>query len=136
MQLDACAGPCKEMILTVDMSEAESFEMRLMETGEECVLLTYEKQSGKLTIDRSASGYSLVKEGEKNKKTRATADVALMENTLSLRIFVDVSIMEVYANHGEKVMTCQAFPKGKDYGVSAAANGKAVIAHLESYDMA
>lgn len=136
MQLDACAGPCKEMILTVDMSEAESFEMRLMETGDECVLLTYEKQSGKLTIDRSASGYSLVKDGEKNKKTRATADVALMENTLSLRIFVDVSIMEVYANHGEKVMTCQAFPKGKDYGVSAAANGKAVIAHLESYDMA
>jgi len=133
--LAECAGPCREMILDVDISAAEAFEMRLMETDAEYVLLSYNKQEGKLTMDRSASGYSLTKEDAGRARTCATADVSLNEGMLSLRIFVDVSIIEVYVNGGEKVMTCQAFPKGKAYGVSAAAKGKAVIAHLESYEM-
>ena len=107
-----------------------------METGDESVVLSYNKQEGKLTMDRSAAGYPLVKENEDKPRTSASADVSLNTGMLSLRIFVDVSIIEVYISGGEKVMTCQVFPKGKDYGVSASAKGKAVIASLESYDIA
>lgn len=39
----------------------------------------------------------------------------------------------VFVNHGETVMTCQFFPKGGDYGVSACASGLARITALESY---
>lgn len=135
VQLTQCAGPCKEMILNIDMIDAESFALRLMETGDESVVLSYNKQEGKLTMDRSASGYSLTKEDAGKPRICATADVSLNGDMLSLRIFVDVSIIEVYVNGGEKVLTCQAFPKGKAYGVSAEAKGKAVIASLESYKM-
>lgn len=135
MQIAECAGPCKEMTLNIDMSDAESFSLCLMETGEECVLLSYNKREGKLTIDRSASGYSLVKDDVGMSRVRATANVSLNENILSLHIFVDVSIIEVYVNRGEKVLTCQAFPKGKAYGVSAAAEGTAYIRSMVTYDM-
>ena len=134
-RLAACTGPCREMVLDVDMSAADTFELSLMETGEERVVLVYDRHSGKLTIDRSASGHSLAKEGERDDRTCASADIALQDNMLSLRIFVDVSIIEVYVNGGERVLTCQAFPKGKAYGVSAAAEGEAVIARLESYEI-
>lgn len=135
MQLDECSGPCREMILDIDVSETDSFGICLMETGEECVVLSYNRQAGKLTIDRSASGYSLTKEDAGLSKTRATADASVYGDMLSLRVFVDVSIIEVYVNHGERVLTCQAFPKGKAYGVSASACGKAIIKRLVSYEI-
>ncbi|MBR4040283.1 MAG: glycoside hydrolase family 32 protein [Clostridia bacterium] len=133
--LAQCAGACREMILDVDMRAADSFAVRLMETGEECVVLTCDKRKGTLTIDRGASGHSFAKDGERDTRTCATADVSLPGDRLSLRIFVDVSIIEVYVNGGEKVLTCQAFPKGGAYGVSAAAEGEAVITRLESYEL-
>lgn len=135
IQLPMCTGPCKEIILNADMRAADLLEMHLMETGEEHVELVYDKPAGKLTLDRSASGHSFAKDGERDTRTSASADVSMPGDMLSLRIFVDVSIIEVYANGGEKVMTCQVFPKGSAYGVSAAAKGRAVIAHLESYDL-
>ena len=135
-QLAECAGACKEMILDIDMTDAESFALCLMETGDESVVLSYNKREGKLTMDRGAAGYSLAKENADKPRTCASVDVSLNTGMLSLRIFVDVSIIEVYISGGEKVMTCQVFPKGKDYGVSALAKGKMVIASLESYDIA
>ena len=133
--LTECAGPCREMIFDIDISAAKTVEIRLMETGDECVLLAYSKADGRLTIDRRVSGYSLSKDEEGDVRTYATADVSPVENKLSLRIFVDVSIIEVYVNSGEKVMTCQAFPRGKAYGVSISAEGSAVIEYLECYEM-
>ena len=69
------------------------------------------------------------------RQTEYTADVSLNDGMLSLHIFVDVSIVEVYANRGEKVLTCQAFPKGKEYGVSVDVCGKAIIEQLVSYEI-
>lgn len=131
--LAQCVGPCKEMILDVDMHEADAFQLFLLETDSECVVLAYDKLAGKLTVDRSASGHAFTSDGAPDIRTCASADV--FGDMLSLRIFVDVSIIEIYVNDGEKVLTCQAFPKGDAYGVSAAAKGRAVIAHLESYNM-
>lgn len=66
----------------------------------------------------------LTREDAGQPRTCAAADVSLNGGKLSLRIFVDVSIIEVYVNGGEKVLTCQAFPMGK-----------AVIAHMECCEM-
>ena len=134
-QLSECIGACREMMLDINMREAEKIEIHLMETGDECVVLTYHKKDQRLMIDRSASGYSLTKEGANEPRNQATADVSLNDGMLSLHIFVDVSIVEVYANRGEKVLTCQAFPKGKEYGVSVDVCGKAIIEQLVSYEI-
>ena len=133
--LSECAGSCREMELCVDLREANSIEMHLMETDGEFFRLTVDRQTGLLTVDRSRCGYSLAKTGDQEEKPWASMPVRLTDGQLKLRIFVDVSIVEVYVNDGEAVLTSQAFPIGKDYGVSVSADGRARITSLTSYEM-
>lgn len=66
-----------------------------------------------LYIDRSAiSDDSFYKDFTKN--SRYETPITLRNGTLNLRILVDHSVVEVFANNGEKVMSIQAFP-GEQY---------------------
>jgi sucrose-6-phosphate hydrolase SacC (GH32 family) len=47
----------------------------------------------------------------------------LRENTLSLRVFFDNSIVEVFINGGERVMTAQVFPEQNSPAVELFSNG-------------
>lgn len=132
--LEQCAGACREIDLCADLKNAESFCMHLMETGEEHFTLLYEKDKELLTISRENAGHSLAKEG-REEKPFSTAKVALKDGRLSLRILVDISMLEIYVHGGETVLTAQAFPIGKDYGVSVCAKGEAKILALDSYEM-
>ena len=133
--LSECSGPCREIVMDVDMSGAESFALHLMETDGEHLKLTYDKATEMLTLDRRLCGHPFAKDGKPEENTSASASAPLRNQLLSLRIFVDVSIIEVYVNDGESVLTIQAFPKENAYGVSACAQGLARIARLRSYEI-
>lgn len=133
--LPECAGACREIQMLLDLKEAHSFTLYLMETGMEHFCLKYDKHTGTMTADRTQSGYQLTVNGTPDIHSVTKAPIQLEHGKLALRIFVDVSIIEIYVNDGALVMTHLAFPKGKNYGVSMSANGKAEILMLESFEM-
>ena len=47
----------------------------------------------------------------------------LEDGKLKLHLFVDASIVEIYADEGRTAMSCLAFPGGENYGVSIMADG-------------
>ena len=117
------AGRHRELRLTVDMRQARRAIIRLMETGDECFELRYDRLSGMLRADRSRCGWPLTPDFQPEEKPWCEARVPLENGRLSLHVFVDASIVEIYADHGRAVMSCLAFPKGEAYGVSVEADG-------------
>jgi fructan beta-fructosidase len=65
-----------------------------------------------------------------------TAPLHLHNRWLRLRILIDGSSVEVFANHGEVVLTDQIFPDATSTGVSLfAQGGSATLAHLKAWDL-
>ena len=92
--------------------------------------LGYDNASKTLYMDRSKTiNTSFSKSFEK--LGRYETNLALNDALLHLRIFVDNSIVEVFANDGEAVMTMQVFPGEIDSGIELfCKNGKALIKNL------
>ena len=106
-----------------------------MESPGEHVLVTYDGESQRLQLDTSASGYSLGEAQAESCWQQCQAQVPLQDGQLRLHIFVDASILEMYVNEGQTVMTALAFPRKKEYGVSLAVDGEGELTYGESWDM-
>ena len=104
-------GNSYRLSLTIDLTEAKGFSIDLLQNEGESTVLTYDVASEVLAFDRTKSGNVTFHE------EFASVDpmpVAPKNNQVRLDIYVDNSIVEVYANGGEQVMTQQVFPtKGK-----------------------
>lgn len=134
-ELTSCAGRCKEMVLELLLSPTARMTLSLMQTGAESVRLTYDAAACRLRLDTTAGGIPLKDDAMENCRQQCEASLALREGRLKLHIFVDVSILEVYANDGEAVMTALVFPKGKGYGVSLQVEGMGTLERCESWKL-
>ena len=133
--LECLAGKQREMDLCIDMQKAQTLCLNLMETGEERFVVSYDRQSETLRVDRSLCGYPLTKDLTPEQKPWAEAKVPLTDGKLYLHVFVDASIVEIYADEGRVAMSSLAFPKGGDYGVSLEAD-EAVMVNASSWTLA
>jgi fructan beta-fructosidase len=78
-------------------------------------IIGYDAASQELYVDRSHSGT-----GKINKdKTRQTIHIDHVESTLHLEILLDKSSLEVFANHGEYVLSTYVFPDAEANLISA-----------------
>ena len=125
MALPQLAGRQREMELTIDLKDAQKLTLNLMETGDERFAVTYDRQTQTLRVDRSQCGYPLTADLQPEKKPWSEANVPLQNGKLNLHVFVDGSIIEIYADEGRVAMSSLAFPKGEAYGVSLEADGNA-----------
>lgn len=99
------------LTLTIDLANTKGFSVDLLQNEAESSVLSYDIDSKILSFDRTKSGN--VAFHEKFASVDAMT-VAPKNNLLALDIFVDNSIVEIYANGGQQVMTQQVFPtKGK-----------------------
>lgn len=104
MKLD---GNSYRVDLTVELAETKDFELKLLNNKAEASLLSYEVATGKLTFDRAKSG----KVAFHKKFASEESMTVLPENgQLKLAIFVDNSVVEIYANNGKAVLTSLVFP--------------------------
>lgn len=127
--LEVFTGACRELLLELAPMTAQAFELRLMQTGNEYFLLTYDFNAQSLTLDRSNCGPSL------GDHSRRTSNVPLVDGKLSLHIFIDRSIIEIFCNDGETALTALAFPNGTDYGASLYVKGTAKVLRAEGWLM-
>ena len=108
--------------LTVELAEAKDFELKLLNNETEVSLISYEVATGQLTFDRTKSG----KVAFHKKFPSVESMTVLPENgQLKLAIFVDNSVVEIYAQNGKAVLTDLVYPT-KSMGVVVIGEKKTV----------
>ena len=120
-RLDAVQGNTIELKVKFEPTKATEYGVKVCVSpgNEEETVIGYDKAQGVLKIDTNRSTL-----GE-NKKSVEAAPMALADGeTLKLRIFVDRSIVEVFANDGRLVLSRRIYPTRDDsLGVALYAKG-------------
>ncbi|MFC7393738.1 glycoside hydrolase family 32 protein [Scopulibacillus cellulosilyticus] len=110
-----------ELKIDFDMAKttAHTVGLKIRSINQEETLLFYQKENQKLTLDCSKCG----KEKDGNRRTILESD-----QVLSLRVYIDRSSIEVFANNGEATMTSRIHPKEERLGIELfAENGDAHV---------
>ncbi|MFB6118483.1 glycoside hydrolase family 32 protein [Halosegnis sp.] len=125
-------GSAIELQMEVTLADAEAVELSVLASpdGTETTTLRYTK-AGELVLDRT----------DASEDHRATADTRRMsvppyDEPLSLRVFIDQSVVEVFANE-RRCLTARVYPTREDStGVSLVAEGgRASVADLACWEM-
>jgi beta-fructofuranosidase len=132
--LDGVTGDCLELAAEIDPADATAVGVRLRcsPDGEEQTLITWDPDIGMLAAERqqstAASGADL--------NVHAGAFDLPAGEHLELRVFVDRSVIEVFAN-GRAALTTRAYPARDDsirVGLFAC-GGEARLVSLDAWQM-
>jgi beta-fructofuranosidase len=132
--LPGIEGDCLELQMEIDPGDAEkvSLAVRRSPGGEEQTLIVYDAERGRLGVVRERSS-----QDPKAEKSGHTTPFALANGeALRLRVFVDRSVVEVFANE-RACLTCRIYPSRADsLGVALSAEGgTAVVKSLDAWRM-
>lgn len=116
-------GDAYEIETVVDLTNSSKFEIKLRESKIQDTTIVYDKTTQMLKLNRDRSGHAL--KGEREVK------LPLENNLLKLRIFVDRSSVEVFANG--VAMTARVYPDKASSGIKFVSAGDAVIKKLDFY---
>ena len=147
--LEDISGDCLEIDLEIDPGSAlqVGLKVRRCPQGEEETLVIFKPDSGKLILDVEKSSLDRsvrygthrphTAEGGKDIRVQKAPFKLLKGETLKLRVFLDKSIIEVFANDRQCV-TQRIYPSRKDaLGVSLfCKGGSAKVLSLKAWDMA
>jgi fructan beta-fructosidase len=134
MPLAAKTTQC-ELLLTMQPSGNGNSGLRLAGSNQHYTEIGYDAGRQELYIDRSKTAHqSFNKNFEK--LSRYAVALPLKNNTLTLRIFLDNSVVEVFANDGEAVLTAQFFAGKDETAITLfAGDGKAKLVNLQLWPM-
>ncbi|MED4228092.1 glycoside hydrolase family 32 protein [Neobacillus cucumis] len=131
--LSDCTGKEIEILAEFELDSATEFGFEVRASNEEKTLIGYDATKQELFIDREHSGESSF---HPLFACRHTARLQPVGNRVSLRLFVDWSSVEVFANSGETVMTDLIFPSSTSEGVALfAIGGDVKLISLEIYHL-
>ncbi len=133
MAVDDIGGNCIELAVEMNARDATQFGVKVCcsPDGEEQTLVFYDAIEKKLKVDTNKSSLT-----EGPKSVEAGPFELQPDEPLELRVFVDKSVVEVFANGRQAVMR-RIYPSREDsIGVTLFANGgPANVATLEAWDM-
>ena len=107
-KLDGVRGDVGELLATVDLTRSRNFSIELRSSGSEKTVLSYDKATRIVKLNRDKSGKAL--RGEREIKL-APAD------EMKLQIFIDRSSLEIFINDGEAVFSTRVYPKDKSQDI-------------------
>ncbi|OWR28111.1 sucrose-6-phosphate hydrolase [Saccharibacillus sp. O23] len=115
-------GTAYELSLTVggltDADKAGTVGIEFRVGGDERTVLSYDTRTGRVMLDRSASGVPV------NPAYGTTRSCTLNPtDRIEFRLFVDVSSVEIFVGDGEEVFTARLFPDPSSTGIAFFANG-------------
>lgn len=133
--LDGVAGDCLELELTLDPGSAASvgLHVRSSPDGTERTTIRFNREAGELVLDATASSTN----GETVSEDRVhRIALPLDGESLSLRVFLDRSVVEVFANE-RACLTARIYPERPDStGIALfAEDGAARLLGLRAWDM-
>lgn len=110
-------GEVYELCADFSRGSAEKFGVELRVGENEKTVIKYDGVEKKVIFDRSHSGEAFAEEFGSVRKCTFDAE------TISFRIFVDVSSVEVFINDGKEVFTGRIFPRKESRGIQFFAHG-------------
>jgi beta-fructofuranosidase len=129
--IDGIAGDSIELAITMESNDAYEFGVKVCVSpnGQEETVISYDATAGELKIDTRNSG-----PGDTPKKVEAAPFKLNQGEPLKLRVFVDKSVVEVFANGRQAVMR-RIFPaEAESLGVSMfSAGGTTQVRTFESW---
>jgi beta-fructofuranosidase len=132
-RLEGISGQCLELDLAIAAPEAKQFGLKVCCSpgGEEQTLVYYDAAEKKLKVDTTRSS---LRAGPKS--VEAGPFELKPDEPLQLRVFVDKSVVEVFANGRQAVMR-RVYPSRRDsVGVALfSKGGPARVTGLEAWDM-
>lgn len=132
--LEGIEGQSLELKLNIDMKDAKTFGIKVLKGDKQEVTMYFDKDKEEFTFDRTLNGELLI--GEENIfRGYRKADVALINNQLSLDIFIDRSSVEIFINNGEKTMTSTVFPSKESVGIEFFSEGEVKMTNLCKWDI-
>jgi len=133
LPLDGIRGNSLELQLEIEPEGAEQVGVKVCcsPDGEEQTVIHYDATDKKLKIDTRKSSL-----GQGSKKIEAGPFELESNEPLKLRVYVDKSVVEVFANDRQAVMR-RIYPTRKDSlnVILFAKGGSATVRTLESWDM-
>lgn len=120
-------GEVFEMETEVDLTNAKTFAVSFRNSSSQETVLSYDKESKLLKLNRDKSGRDLCGERE--------VIVPLNNNLLKLHIFADKSSVEVFANDGQVVMSSRIYPEKHSAGIKFFTDGQVILKSLNFYKM-
>ncbi|GHB53252.1 glycoside hydrolase family 32 protein [Persicitalea jodogahamensis] len=103
-------GNSYHLNLTIELAEAENFRVKLFSNEKEASILAYDIATNQLTFDRTKSGNIAF---HKKFPSVEIMKVPPVNGELKLDIYVDNSIVEIFANNGVAVLTDLVYPTKK-----------------------
>ena len=119
-KLDTVSGDTMELVAEFAVADAKAFGLRVRqsEDGKDAITMRYSK--GSLNV----AG------------TEVPLALAPLSKTLTLHVFIDKSVLEVFINDGATSVTRVEYPGEQDLGVSVfAENGSATLKSLDAWKM-
>ena len=114
-------GEAYDLELTLTPGTAKSVSLNVLQSDSERTTLRYDVARQELTLDRRQSGN--VAFNPLFASTLETARVPLQNGQLQLRLLVDKSVVEVFAQGGETTLTDLVFPRQHAGRISLTAEG-------------
>ena len=101
-KLDGVRGEVGELLAAIDLAESKNFSIELRSSDEEKTVLSFDKATGIIKLNRDKSGKDLT--GEREVKISPADE-------MKLQIFIDRSSLEIFVNDGEAVLSTRLYPK-------------------------
>ena len=125
-------GIC-EITLDIDPAKSSEVALTIGNKSNESVTVTYDAAARTISFDRRNSGLT---DFSKDFPAVTTAPLFTAGRTVSLRIYVDRSSIELFADDGRSVMTNTVFPTSPYTTLSlSSTGGKADIRNLKIYPL-
>ena len=129
-QLPDDDGTC-EIKISLDPAENSKLQFTLSNDKGEKVTVEYDSSTDTLSMNRHESGTT----GFSNEFACRTAAPVLGGTLKELRMFVDKSSIEIFANGGRTVMTNIVFPSEPYKSLTIESNKKTKVISLDIYDI-
>ncbi|MFD1068101.1 glycoside hydrolase family 32 protein [Oceanobacillus locisalsi] len=126
--LENFSGQTYELICDLELENGKA-GLKLRTGKQEETLIYLDTNLQKVVLDRTNSGEP-VSEGY-----GSIRQVAYADKKVSLRIFVDVSSVEIFVNEGEFVFTARIFPQEESRGVKIFADDTEGYLDVKKWDM-
>ena len=126
--LDSAKGASLDISFTLQAPAGSTAGINVLKSGNEATSIYYDAKAKTVSINRTQSGDTSF-----SKRFASVDTVTLHEpvEKLNFRILIDKSIVEVFINDGEYVMTDLVFPKHNDGGVELfSAGGQALFSNI------
>lgn len=124
-------GETYEIELVANVANSKSFEIQLRASENEKTSVIYDTENKVLKLNRDKSGTT--KSGGVTGEREVKLE--LPENLLKLRIYVDKSSIEVFANDGEIAMSSRIYPSKESTAIKFVSDGETTIEKLNFYKL-